>query len=187
MDAQTFAETELDYLKQSFTHHGRLSFGRADGPNASSLYSWLALQAAEDQDILRLVLHANTRPQRPHMLFAAVQYLLFTGIQDELTEYYPNLTAQPRPREEAYPFFRAFCLLHAAEIKHLVTTYGVQNNEVGRCADLLFAFDKVAQRGGGRPLAMLELGPSAGLNMLWDRYGYDYGASGYVGDHASPV
>ncbi len=187
MDAQTLEETELAYIRQSFIHHGRFSLGRADGPNAAPLYAWLALQAAEDQEILRLVLHANTRPQRPHMLFAAVQYLLFSGVQDELAEFYPNLTANPRPREEAYPCFRAFCLRHAGEIERLVTTYGVQTNEVGRCADLLLAFDRVAQRGNGKPLAMLELGPSAGLNMLWDRYGYAYGTAGYVGERASPV
>jgi hypothetical protein len=121
------------------------------------------------------------------MLFAAVHYLLLSGIQDELTTFYPDLTAEPRPREEAYPTFRAFCLNHMDEIHHLVTTYGVQNNEVGRCADLLLAFDRVAQLGGKKPLAMIELGPSAGLNMLWDRYGYDYGTAGYVGNRSSPV
>lgn len=187
MSISSSEETELAYLRQSFTQHGTSSFSRADVPNASRLYSWLALQAAEDREILRLVLHANTRPQRPHMLFTTVQYLLFSGIQDELAEFYPNLTTKPRPREEAYPFFRAFCLKHADEIKQLVTTYGVQNNEVGRCADLLLAFDMVAQRGGGKPLAMIELGASAGLNMLWDHYGYDYGGVGYVGNRASPV
>lgn len=187
MDISALEEADLAYLQQSFASHGRTSFGRSDVPNASALYSWLALQVAEDREILRLVLHANTKVQRPHMLFAAVQYLLFSGIQDELTAFYPNLTVQPRPCQEAYPFFRAFCLQHAGEIRRLVTTYGVQNNEVGRCADLLLAFAIVAQRGKGKPLAMLELGPSAGLNMLWDRYGYDYGAWGYVGDRTSPV
>ncbi len=187
MDASVFEETELAYLRRSFTQHGISSFGRADVPNASPLYSWLALRAAEDREILRLVLHANTRPQRPHMLFAAVRYLLFSGIQDELAGFYPNLTTKPRPRGEAYPSFRAFCLKHADEIGRLVTVYSVQNNEVGRCSDLLLAFDVVARRGGGRPLAMIELGPSAGLNMLWDRYGYDYGGVGYIGDCTSPV
>ena len=187
MDTPLSAEQEFAYLQQSFTQHGTFSFGRADGPNASPLYSWLALQAAEDQEILRLVLHANSRSQRPHMLFAAVQYLLFSGIQDELIDFYPNLTRKPRPLQDAYPFFRAFCLKHADKISQLVTTHGVQTNEVGRCADLLFAFDRVAQHGRGKPLAMIELGPSAGLNMLWDRYGYDYGTVGYVGDRASPV
>lgn len=52
MGTPTFEEAELAYLKQSFIYHGRYSFGRADGPNSSPLYSWLALQAAEDQEIL---------------------------------------------------------------------------------------------------------------------------------------
>lgn len=187
MNTPSLEEKELVYLQQSFTQHGIYSFGRTDGPNASPLYSWLALQAAEDREILRLVLHANTRPQRPHMLFAAVQYLLFSDIQDELAQFYPNLTTKPQPLREAYPFFRAFCLKHVDEISHLVTTHGVQTNEVGRCADLLFAFARVAQLGRGKPLAMIELGASAGLNMLWDRYGYDYGTAGYLGDHTAPV
>lgn len=187
MDVASFEEKELAYLQQSFIQHGKYSFGREELQSASPLYSSLALRVADDREILRLVLHANTRPQRPHMLFAAVQYLLFSGVQDELVEFYPNFTTAPRPLEEAYPYFRAFCLQHADEIGRLVTAYGVQNNEVGRCADLLLAFDMIAKRGGDRPLAMLELGPSAGLNMLWDRYGYDYGVAGYVGDRTSPV
>jgi hypothetical protein len=190
MDSHLFdssEETELAYLRQNFIRHANTSFGRANELSASQLYTQLALEAAEDKEILRLVLHANSRPLRPHMLFAAVQYLLFGGIQDELVEFYPNLTVKPRPCEEAYPYFRAFCLRYAEEIKRLVTTYGVQNTEVGRCADLLLAFDRVAQQGGGRPLAMIELGPSVGVNMLWDRYGYDYGVLGYVGDRTASV
>jgi hypothetical protein len=187
MDVDLSEQSELDYVQQNFTRHAVASFGRANELSSSPLYEWLALCAAEDREVLRLVLRANTRPQRPHMLFAAVQYLLLGGVQDELAEFYPNLTRKPRPREQAYPAFRAFCLKHADEIGRLVTTYGVQNNEVGRCADLLLAFDRAARLGGGRPLAMIELGASGGLNLLWDRYGYDYGDLGYVGDRTSPV
>lgn len=132
MDIRSFEETELAYLQRSFMQHGISTFGRADVPNASPLYAWLALQVAKDKEILRLVLHANTRPQRPHMLFAAVQYLLFSGIQNELAEFYPNLTIEPRPREEAYPFFRSFCLQHADEIKRLVTVYSKSGHNISR-------------------------------------------------------
>ncbi|WP_165423209.1 DUF2332 domain-containing protein [Ktedonosporobacter rubrisoli] len=179
--------TELDDVKWNFAHHAASSFDRTDAANASPLYAWLARCASLDKEILQLVLHATTKSMRPHMLFAAVQYLLLSGVQDELVEFYPNFTIRPRPHGEAYPYFRAFCLKYAEEICRLVSTYGVQTNNVGRCAILLPAFALVAQHGGYRPLAMLELGPSAGLNMLWDRYGYDYGAAGYVGVHTSPV
>ncbi|HZR42439.1 MAG TPA: DUF2332 domain-containing protein [Ktedonobacteraceae bacterium] len=187
MDASLFEETELAHLQQIFTQHAIYSFGRSTFPDGSPLYSSLALRAAEDKEILRLVLYTSTKRHRPNTLFAAVQYLLFNEVSDELVAFYPNLTPEPRPPEEAYPSFRAFCLKHADEIRRLVTNYGVQTNEVGRCSDLVLAFDRVAQLGGDRSLAMLELGASAGLNMLWDHYGYDYGVAGYIGNRAAPV
>jgi hypothetical protein len=47
----------------------------------------------------------------------------------------------------------------------------VQTNEVRRCWGLLPAFLSL----GAGPLNLLELGPSGGLNLLWDRYRYRYG------------
>jgi hypothetical protein len=34
---------------------------------------------------------------------------------------------------------------------------------------------------------LVEIGASAGLNLLWDRYGYDYGGGQRYGDPRSPV
>ncbi len=42
-----------------------------------------------------------------------------------------------------------------------------------RCACLLPAFSAIAQV-TGRPLALIEIGPSAGLNLNWDRFRYRY-------------
>lgn len=61
-----------------------------------------------------------------------------------------------------------------------------QTNEVRRSACLLPGFLTVAAA-TGLPLACIELGASAGLNQLWPRYRYDYGAAGTWGDAASPV
>ena len=47
----------------------------------------------------------------------------------------------------------------------------VQTNEVQRSWALLPAFLSLHD---GRPFDLLELGPSAGLNLLWDRYAYRY-------------
>jgi hypothetical protein len=38
----------------------------------------------------------------------------------------------------------------------------------------------------GGPVAILEAGAAAGLNLLFDRYWFDYGAAGTAGDPASP-
>jgi len=67
-----------------------------------------------------------------------------------------------------------------------VMAHEPQTNEVRRSACLLPGFLTVATE-TGLPLACLELGASAGLNQLWSRFRYDYGAAGAWGDPASPL
>ncbi len=84
---------------------------------------------------------------------------------------------------------------HRDWLARFVAEQDVQTNEVGRCFALLPAFLDLA-RTSGRRLDLLELGPSAGLNLLLDRYGYRYrngawGTSGaavvLTGDERRPV
>jgi hypothetical protein len=60
---------------------------------------------------------------------------------------------------------------HAGFLRRHLAEQQVQTNEVQRAWALLPAFLSVAD---GRPLDVLELGPSAGLNLVWDRYAYAY-------------
>ena len=60
---------------------------------------------------------------------------------------------------------------HGGFLRRWCTDQDVQTNEVQRSWALLPGFLSVVD---GRPLDVLELGPSGGLNLLWDRYAYRY-------------
>lgn len=60
-----------------------------------------------------------------------------------------------------------------------------QTNEISRSAILLSGFLEIA-RTVGMPLNLFELGSSAGLNLLFDRFHYNFGDQQW-GDAASPV
>jgi hypothetical protein len=180
----------LTRLAQRFVEHGRVIYGSQIAQNASPLYANLARAVANDPELLALVAEADESTTVANLFFAAVHYLLLDDPTAPLAAFYPDLVAQPRPIVEAYPIFRAYCLEHADEIRMLVTTRRVQTNEVRRCAPLLLALQTVWERGGRRPMALIEIGASAGLLLNWDRYAYAYqdekGAK-TVGDLSSPV
>ncbi len=123
----------------------------------------------------------------PNILYAAVQYLLLTGVDHRLRDYYPALTPSPLSPDDAYDVFRAFCLQHEAELHELMAARTVQTIVVRRSICLLPAYALIYKLGGGRPLAQIEVGASAGLNLLWERYRYEYGGGNTWGDADSPV
>ena len=90
------------------------------------------------------------------------------------------------PVGDAAALFREFCRDNQDLLTELVATRGVQTNEVRRCATLLPAFATVAAS-DRRPLALIEIGPSAGLNLLFDRYRYDFGPAGSTGAENAPL
>jgi hypothetical protein len=60
----------------------------------------------------------------------------------------------------------------------------VQTNEVRRSWTLLPCFLEIARRTGAETIDLLELGASAGFNLLWDRYRYRYEAGTWGGRDA---
>ncbi len=163
------------------------SFAKNECAGYSPLYVCLAKAVAGDPEILALAAHSPKGQPAPNLFFGAVQFLLLKGEDSELASFYPSLTAIPEPPEGAYPAFRHFCFKYADSIRMTLATRRVQTNEVGRCAFLFPGFAWISKDVNGRPLALIEIGTSAGLNLNWNRYGYRYDDETIRGDPHSPV
>ncbi len=139
------------------------------------MYDRIARAVAEDEDVLSLVLEAPPEGHFPLLLFAAVHYLVLTGVDHPLAAVYGG-----RSRADPAPLFRDLCLSHRDEVVDLLTHRRVQTNEVGRSALIGPALSTVAGR-LGVPFAWVDVGASAGLNLRCDRYLLDYGSRGTTG------
>jgi hypothetical protein len=142
------------------------------------LYSRLAAGIADDEPLAALLLRAPAEQRQPVLLFACVHDLLLAGFDGDLARYYPNLTADP-DRGDPLPALKEFCATHDSDLTARLGGRSTQTNEIGRCALLLPAFGLLAAEVG--PLAHLDVGASAGLNLLLDRYHYRYEPGGSVG------
>jgi len=118
----------------------------------------------------------------PLRFLGAIHRLVLEGRAPRLAAHYPSAGGTPGPGL-ADDFVATVAELRP-DIKARIGD-GVQTNEVGRSAALVGGFVEVARR-SGLPLRLLELGASAGLNLRWDRFWYDTGAS-TLGDPASAV
>lgn len=156
-------------------------FAREEFHDASPLYERLALGVAQDADLLDLAAQCRKGERVPNLLFAAVHYLLLQGVALPLARFYRSLGGNFDGSEDPGADFRSFCLEHAGRIRALVAVRLVQTNEVSRCAGLMLLFVEASKRTAGRPLFLVDIGASAGLNFCWDQNGYKYGHHPAVG------
>lgn len=163
------------------------NFSIKECKGSSDLYEYLSLKISEDEEILALASHAQLGQPTPNLLFGAVHYLLLKGNDHVLKKYYGSLVVNPEKNlEQAFQQFKEFCQLHREEIISILKNKLVQTNEVRRCAYLYpsfcYIFNKVQ-----KPLALIEIGTSAGLQLFWDQYSYSYGTGEVYGNIHSNV
>ncbi len=167
---------------------GELRVWARDLPaQGSERYGALCAGLAEDPDRAKLILLGRPGFQTPLILLAAVHHLLLTGGPHPLAAWYATVTgADARPIDgELYPTFAAFLDEHRARIAQLVASRTTQTNEARRTVITVPALGLVREDASTH-LALLEVGASAGLNLLVDRYGYRIGDSS-AGDGASSL
>jgi len=165
-------------VEQPLADHFR-AFATVVERDGGTTYKVICRAVADDDEVLSLLDGATLPQRRPLLLLAAVHFLLLSGVEHALAAHYDTV-ADVRgtpydPSGDAAAAFADFCREHRAALEALIATRSTQTNEVGRCAALLPGFCHVAaQYGWTEPLSLLDLGTSAGLNLLFDDYAYTY-------------
>lgn len=121
----------------------------------SPLYARLAEEHADSPVVARIAGEHRPFWEIPLLVFGGVHYLELAGLAE-------------RPWDD----FGATLRRHEAWLRRFLESQPVQTNEVQRSWGLLPGFLLASD---GRPIDLIELGSSAGLNLLWDRYAYRYG------------
>ena len=173
-------------VEQPLADHFR-AFAAVVERDGGATYPVICRAVAEDDEVLSLLDGAPLPQRRPLLLLAAVHFLLLSGVEHPLAADYDTV-AEVRgtpydPSGDAAASFADFCGEHRTELEALIATRTTQTNEVGRCTALLPGLCHVAAHyGWEEPLSLLDLGTSAGLNLLFDDYAYTYRAA--EGDRA---
>jgi hypothetical protein len=121
----------------------------ADARGRSPLYESLAEAVAGDEAILRFLGSLPPEKRQPNLLFAAARYL--------------------RGEPASLDRLRELVSQDPDVLAGVMLARRTQTNEAARCATLLPVLAQLPP-----PLALIEVGASAGLTLLPDRYSYDY-------------
>jgi len=169
-------------VEEPLADHFR-AFAAVAERDGGTTYPDICRAVADDDEVLSLLDGAPLTQRRPILLLAAVHYLLLSGAEHELAAHYDTVAAVlgggRRPTGDAATAFADFCREHRLALEALIATRMTQTNEVGRCTALLPGLCHVASlSGSAEPLSLLDLGTSAGLNLLFDDYAYAYRTPG---------
>ena len=148
---QPMTELEAETLRD---YYGK--FARLEASGTSPIYTAWAEGVAADDEVIALLLELPRPKRQANLLFAAARHL--------------------GAGEGTYADLRAWLLRHWDDVRELMLARSTQTNEAGRCATLLPALARIPG-----PLALMEVGASAGLCLYPDRYSYRFTVTGAVG------
>ena len=150
-------------------------------PGDSPLYERICGAVSADRELLEFVRQAPSGAHMPLTLLAAVHYLILDGLDHPLADVYAG-----RSDADPAPLFLDLCRTHRPELAALLAVRLVQTNDCGRSAAIGPGLTWLSSR-LDEPFGLVDVGASAGINLLCDRYRIDYGDHGTTGPAGSPV
>ena len=151
-------------------------FAEVEAPH-SPLYQSICRAVADAPDVASMLNVAPAMERRPNLLLAAVHSILLQRNAPQSTEehalrcFYPTVVHAPSlDSDPAGQAFVTFCRSATKELAPLLATRSTQTNEVGRSSILWPVLSTLGSEVG--PLHLVEVGASAGLNLVLDRWAY---------------
>lgn len=134
-------------------------------PHSPVMHTWAA-EVSRDSETIDLIRTLSPRERQPNLVFSAARFLA-----PELVD-----PQQKEPRPDEYERLRQVLHEQWSAITRITATRHTQTNEAGRIGVLLPLLARI-QHDDGRPLALIELGASAGLCLHPNSWAYRYSDS----------
>jgi hypothetical protein len=148
---------------------------------SSPIVSALAMGCSADAEFLDQFSGVCKNQQSALLLILATQYL-FAGVSSE--QRLSDLAIDKTLVE--YGAFKAFCQSRQRDLIELVEKRTLSTNLVERAAYVLPILGFV-QISAGDHISLIEVGCSAGFNLLFDKYAYHYEDFGSIGDPGARI
>lgn len=147
------------------------TFAAAEGA-AVPMYGRLCDAIAADAALSGLLLQAPSGQRLPVLLLAALHDLVLRHPDVELAAWYPSVGGSADHDGDLQRALHRTVDAHTPELLDVLRHRRVQTNEVNRCVAWRMALQLLCGH-DERPLHLVELGASAGLNLGLDRYRID--------------
>ncbi len=158
------ATSDLEALRTQFAAGGRWF-------NDSPLYQALTATVAREDELLQIASHARAGQQPLNLMMAATHRIVAGDPSLAFARFFPTVAgAAAEPPTVAGDEYAAFCTDHRQALVELLETRLVQTNEPARATAIRYALHEVGRRTNG-PVTFLEIGPSAGIQLRFDRWG----------------
>ena len=154
-------------------------FADAEGERIPT-YARLCRIIADDPELAGLLLEAPVGQRLPVLLLAALHDVVLRQVGAPLQPWYPSVTDTPPPPADPIDALYETVERFRGELLDLLRTRQVQTNEVNRCTGWWLGLHDVCA-GDPRPLCLVEVGSSAGLNLRINDYAYEFAGAGVDG------